>query len=259
MSDPQAVLKKEHRKRIARQKKRVLRFLLLSVALALACGVMIGVSYLFRIRGVEITGNSHCTTEELLAAAEVRVGAPLSSLDEKALSDKLTGRFVWIRETSVEKSLFGKVRIRVTECTPAYTVRADNGDFLVSEEFMALERVGGDPDASLPLLILPSGRTAVIGEVCNEWKEEPVAAARIAKALAGAGDKLQVTRVDLGTRYYYKLICEDGVTVILGNTDSLPVKLELAAAVLAENTGKNWSHAEVNVADIKKSTFRIID
>lgn len=56
MPDPQAVFKKECRKRIARQKKRVLRFLLLSVALTLACGVMIGVSYLFRIRGVEITG-----------------------------------------------------------------------------------------------------------------------------------------------------------------------------------------------------------
>ena len=259
MPDPQAVFKKECRKRIARQKKRVLRFLLLSVALTLACGVMIGVSYLFRIRGVEITGNSRCSAEELLAAAEIRIGAPLSSLDEKALSDKLTERYVWIRNASVEKSLFGKVRIRVTEYTAAYTVRAENGDYLVSEDFTVLERVGGDPDVTLPVLLLPTGRNAVIGEACNEWKEEPTAAAGITAALKNTEDFLRVTAIDLGSRYYYRLRCEDGLTVILGDTDSLSVKLELAAAVLAENAGKSWSHAEINVSDVKKATFRIAD
>ena len=93
------------------------------------------------------------------------------------------------------------------------------------------------------------------------WKRggEDRGAAGIAAALKNTEDPLRVTAIDLGSRYYYRLRCEDGLTVILGDTDSLPVKLELAAAVLAENAGKSWSHAEINVSDVKKATFRIAD
>lgn len=259
MFDPQASVKAEHKKRIAEQKKGVLRFFLLLAGGVILCVVTIGISFFFHIRSIEVFGNVRYPADELIGEAGVTVGAPLTSADPEKICEELKQTYPWIRDVTVTRDLLGHIRITVTEYSVAYTVSAANGLFHVSEDLFVLEETDREHAGDYLTLFLPEDRNAEPGSLCTEWKEESAVLLRITEALHARPELTGVTELNLSERYYYSLNTSDGVVIVLGNTDSIDTKLELAVAILSENMHRTWKHAEVNVSNIKKSTFRIID
>jgi cell division protein FtsQ len=143
---------------IREQGRRRLRILLVSVSLLCVAGLvwLVIQSPLLAVRNVDVSGARRVSTAEVRNAARVGKGAALLTLDRDAVARRVE-KLPWIDRVSVTKHLPGKVRITVTERTPAAWARAgtpspQGGIALVDASGRVLGLAAAPPDGLTELV-----------------------------------------------------------------------------------------------------------
>ena len=133
-------------------------------------------SPLFGLTGVTVTGTSRLSPEEVVAAAGVRRGQPVLSVDEAAVRARVEA-MTWVRAASVRRDYPAGLRIHVTERRPAAKVAGRDGRWwLVAADGVVLAPAGGGgAPAGLPMVreaplaapVRPGDRLPAGGAVAN--------------------------------------------------------------------------------------------
>jgi cell division protein FtsQ len=113
---------------IRNQGRRRLRILLAAVCTLCVAGFawLVVESPLLDVDHVEVVGARHVSTEGVLAAARVRRGSVLLTLDRGAVARRV-GEIPWVARAEVSKHLPGTVRIVVVERVPAAWTSVGSG------------------------------------------------------------------------------------------------------------------------------------
>ena len=200
------------------------RWQLLAAVLVLVLGLgwLVGFSSVLGVRTVAVSGEHRVSSEQIVAAARIRHGAPLARLDTAAVRARIAA-IPAVRTVTVGVSYPGTVRIRVTERV-AVGYRPDvDGVVLVDAAdvpFATLPR----PPRGLPEL-------PVTGDPVRS-----AAAATVAAALP-AGFIGAVARIAVPTAQSITLTLTDGRTVLWGGTDRSDQKAKLVP-VLVHQPGR---------------------
>ena len=116
-----------------------------------------------KLETVQVTGNHHATTQQVQAAAALDPGMRLTAVSSAAVSARVS-TLPWVAGASVTHVLPSRIRISVTERTPAALVRAGARTYLVDHSGAVLQEGGaGYPlIAGLPLTVsYPGDRLAL--------------------------------------------------------------------------------------------------
>ncbi len=190
------------------------RNLILAGILVLALFVvwLVGFSSALGVRTITVTGDHRVSTAQILTAADVRRGAPLSRLDTAAIRDRV-GAIPAVRKVTVTTSYPSTVHITVTERT-AVGYRPDSaGARLVDAADVEFATVSAAP-TGLPELQLSGDPSLSAAE------------AAVAGTLTSAF-RTVVARIAAPTTQTITLTLTDGRTVMWGGTDRSGEKAKL--------------------------------
>lgn len=155
-----------------------------AVALLVVAGYSLTQSPVLDVDRIEIGGASNTDRSALLAAAAIPADAPMVSIDESAVEQRLEA-LPWIRSASVARDWPGTVRIQVSEREPIAVVGDGSGAVVVDRDGRALGPagdlelpvVGGDPvEVGEQLSATQRWATAIVADLPAELGAEVAAA-----------------------------------------------------------------------------------
>ncbi|MFE5561364.1 cell division protein FtsQ/DivIB [Streptomyces sp. NPDC056544] len=132
----------------------------LAAAVVLAAGgtwVLYGSSWL-RVEKVAATGMDVLTSEQVLGAAAVPVGAPLVSVDTEEIEGRVRGRLPRIDSVDVVRAWPHGIGLKVTERKPVLLIKKDANFVEVDASGVRFDTVPKAP-AGVPVLELNAGRS----------------------------------------------------------------------------------------------------
>ncbi len=240
---------------------RLLRVLMLALGSAvLLVGLLLLLLPMLRVSAVEVSGNSHQKTEEILAAAGVKEGDELLALDLQGVVDRIVESCPYVEQVSVRVSFF-TVEIEVEERSRVmYTEYG--GEFLSFDGgFRVLEIGKGEGELSPFLRVkLPPIAGATAGSRLSFVGGTDVSyVAKLLSALEEAELYPSVTYADLSERFSLSFVLEGKCRVELGGVSGAGEKLVLLDRILEEKGGATAAYAVVDLTDPEKPTYRTVD
>ncbi|MFE2169879.1 cell division protein FtsQ/DivIB [Streptomyces sp. NPDC059447] len=215
----------------------------LAAALLLAGGgtwVLYGSSWL-RVEKVTAGGTEVLTSEQVVAAAAVPVGAPLVSVDTDEIADRVRGRLPRIDSVDVVRAWPHGIGLKVTERKPVLLIKKDANFVEVDASGVRFDTVPKAP-AGVPVLELNAGGSPS----ARRFDEERLLheAVLIAGALPGPVSK-QTVQVKVGSYDAVVLELTGGRSVTWGSGEQSEAKGRALTALL--KAAPKAGHFDVSV------------
>jgi cell division protein FtsQ len=191
----------------------------LLVVLAVTGIWLVFISSVLTVQHVDVQGESYLTQQQILAAAEVPLGAHLAELDTQAIQARV-GALAPVRHVDVSREWPDGVLIKVTERTPVAVVEID-GSYHAMDSQGVLFRDYPHPPAGMPRVQSTANTdSAALAEAARVIASLP-------HSLSTEVDHVQVQNVDR-----IALVLHGGRTVIWGNASQSALKAEVLARLL---------------------------
>lgn len=194
-------------------------WLVVAAVVGLALGLMLYFTPVMSARSVAVTGIGAVSREEVIEAAQVRLGTPLLQIDTGAVADRVAG-IRRVASARVQREYPSTLRVTVVERVPVVVKDFPDGPHLFDRD--GVDFATAPPPPGLPYIDVdnpgpadPATRAAL--EVMTSLRPEVAA---------------QVSRVAAPTLASVTLTLTDGRTVVWGTTDRTPEKAEKLAALL---------------------------
>lgn len=209
--------------RAKESRRRRLLWIALAVALVLLSGYLATQSEALDVDRLEVSGAVRTSSDDVIAAAGIRTGAPLVGLDLAASRERIA-RLPWVKDVYSTRSWDGMVGFRITERAPLAAVATPSGWALVEENGRVLAVEPQLSGSAVPIVGLNIAQAAP-----GNWLEPSqhgavVVAAELYEPVRGAVRSIQV-----GSQGYVLDLHNTG-RVLLGDAG------EMAAKVLAVHT-----------------------
>lgn len=134
MNEQELARRRAQRKRAMRNRRRLFFAV---VILVLLLG-LVGVGRLLRVREVTVQGVHILSAEQVQEAAAIRPGESLYGFSKNHAQKRLKG-LPYVKEAKVRRTLFGNVRIDITERTPVGQIFDAGGYVLVDDTLTLLQ------------------------------------------------------------------------------------------------------------------------
>ena len=203
----------------------------LLLVLVIAAVVAVSLSLFFRVRTVEVQGNSIYGADAVIEASGIREGDNLLTLNKSAVAGRLTALLPYVQSVRIARILPDCVVIEVTESDAAFAVRSDSGEtWLINFSGKVLEQAGeGDYPAITGLTL----RDPQPGQPAQSDDTEQLAALNaILAAMDGTGLGEKITAIDVTRTFDLTLQYSDLYEIKLGGTDQMDYKMQYLLAVL---------------------------
>ncbi len=210
----------------------------LLIMVAVVAAVVLGVAIFFRVRTVEVQGNSIYSWEQIANASGVAPGDNLFTLNRDAVAGSIKAQLPYVENVSVGRILPDTVVIQVEESQIAGLVEADvGGTWYINTAGRVL---GSSLDDFAGQVVEMTGFTLVNPQtgadaVATEGQEEAMAAAlEIVEAMEGTGLMEKITTINVEKTYDIELLSGEQYQILLGGTDQLSYKIQYLQAILED-------------------------
>lgn len=214
-----------------RQKYRYVPFAIAMMAVVLTFGI----SVFLKVKTIEICGEEKYTKEEILAAAEAKIGDSLMVLDKASVAAKIKEELPYIDIVKVKKQWPTTLIITVSESIPAAAVEKESGGYYkIDKNGRILEEVEDIQDGQLIKL---KGLTAVDSDIGSKFKVQKDSqlsaeyALNVLKTLAELKQESFAKWISVADAGNIKFAYKDNFVVELGSGEDIEDKLEIAIRI----------------------------
>ena len=116
----------------------------------------------FDISNITIDGNINLNRDDILSAANIKIGQNIFSVNTGEIYKRLKGH-PWIKDTAVKKEMPDRLKIKINEREPAVILKS-NELYLIDDEGMVLAKLNGESDMSFPVIVKPMDLEYKIGD-----------------------------------------------------------------------------------------------
>jgi cell division protein FtsQ len=227
-------------KPVARGVVRGLKMLLATVLLVIV-GVGLALVLYFTpamsARNIVVTGTGAVTREEVLEAAQVRVGTPLLQINTDQVADRVAA-VRRVASARVQRQYPSALRITIVERVPVVVKEFADGPHLFDRD--GVDFATGPPPPALPYI-----------DVENPGPTDPMTKAALQVLLALRPEVAgQVGRIAAPSVSSITLTLVDGRVVIWGSTDRAEEKAEKLAALLTQ-PGRTYDVSSPDLPTVK--------
>ena len=236
---------KQNRKARHRTRKRISaetwkRLLIMG---GIVVAVVLSMVIFFRVRSIEVVGNSYYTPEEIVAAAGVAEGDNLLTVSRGSVAGNVMAQLPYVKSVRVTRKLPDSLVVTVTEFEATYAVADTAGDwYLITSNGKATEKIE-EREAKAHIIVQDlTIETPVVGELVTVHGQEGEelsaqgrfdALTKLLSELENADLVKEISAVSVPSSYHLTVYYGDRFEVDLGNTDSLDYKLEYLKTVVA--------------------------
>ena len=242
------------------------RLMLLCAIVAIGLSVSVPLLSQLRVSSIEIDGQSYYSAETLTEALHITVGEELLAIPLEDTEQALLTAHPYLKTARLERTLSGRIRLEVTERTPAWALYlSEDRVALVDDSMWVLEITTPDRATDLCLvkwqLFTASDTQAGSLEVGRAYAGNPAAITKL-NALAEAVDGLRLsegpTLVDMTDPYAIRLQLSDGSTIALHEANKPHEQLRAALGALQAYRAQHQNQTPmlVDVDDFSRVTLR---
>lgn len=246
------------------RKLRKLREILLSAVLMLGVFVVLCIvtyQLLFVIRNLDASGSSRYTSEEILAASGVDMGAHLYSFSSRMVQETIMLQCPYIAAVDVHRTPPGSIMFDVEEEDPVYYAAFYGEIWEISRSLRVLDPIS-EADAKEQGLIklkLPECKEAISGKRITFSKiRSDDYMGTVLDTLQNSDLAERIGMIDLRSPYNISMVCDGKYKLLFGDANGIDTKLRLAIAVLEDELFQSDNKASVDLTDLS-ATSVIID
>lgn len=210
----------------------------------IVAAVVLSMIIFFRVRSIEVIGNSYYTPEEIIAAAGVAEGDNLLTVSRGSVAGNVMAQLPYIHTVRVTRKLPDSLVLTVTEFDATYAVRDTAGDrYLITANGKVTEQVDErEASSHIPIEDLTI-ETPAIGSIVQVHAAEGEelgaqgqldALTKLLTEIENAELVKQITSVSVPSSFRISVCYGDRFEVNLGNTDRLDYKLEYLKTIVAK-------------------------
>lgn len=206
----------------------------LLVTLVVVAVVLLSIAIFFRVRTVEVRGNSIYSADAVIEASGLHEGDNLLAINKSAVAGQLKARLPYVEQVRVSRILPDRVVLEIRENDAAFTVRTDGGEtWLMSFSGAMLEKVTGAAAREHPAVTGFTVTSPVAGQPAASAETENLAAAlTVLSAMEGTGLADRITALDVTRTFDLTMTYSDQYQVKLGSSDQMEYKIQYLLAVL---------------------------
>lgn len=225
--------KKVHKGRSRRKGGRLISGILLIL--------MVGVAFtstafiFFKIRQIEVYGQSRYTEKEILASAAIEVGDNLIFFNKTERIRGLFSNLPYLRTVKMIRELPGNLRIEVEEYEAVAYVQSGADVWILSEDGKLLERLSGVPGGQMIEIRGAAPQSPQLGSLVQFSSEDTIvfdAMTGLLQAVLQAGITEEISAVDITRFYNIEFYYMDRFRVKLGMPEGLEHKLKALRGVV---------------------------
>ena len=206
--------------------------LAVTVLLALVVGIVLSLTVFFKIKSIDVYGESIYSSKEIIKAGNIKLESNLIRLSSSAVSKRIENALPYIEKVKVKKSLPTTALLEVTAAVVAgYT--EENGNFyVISTEGKILEIKKDKPENAAVIL----GVKASDKKVCQYVADDKNSIGYVNKIYKAFGDVMSrnITEVNVTDRVALSFVYNDRITVHLGSENDLNEKLKFVIKILSD-------------------------
>lgn len=233
--------------------------LILCAAIVLT-GFLLLVLPMFRVKTIEVVGNSYYTAEEIIEPSKIKAGDEILVLDLDSASQQILDTCAYVSTVKVVRYPF-KVKIVIKERENVTVTEHDGKYYTLSDHLLVLEESdSAEAFKGFPTVILPEIERLSVGEYVS-FQKDSVDLSYLYELIDSLkeGDRYaDVARIDCSQKFNVSYVVGEKFRIELGAIDDIEAKLELAELIIARKGTEAEACAVVNVSNLKKPTFRTV-
>ena len=220
------------RKRRRRRSSVAKMALVVTVLLVAAVGTVLSLTVFFKIKSIDVYGESRYSSKDIIKVANVKLESNLVRLDGEHIAEKIEKELPYIEDVKIKKKLPTTLEFNVTAAKIAGYIQAEDGYYIISREGKILEKSSDKPEK--------------IAEIGGITLEKPTISAHIEQnnikyvkkiyEAFGEGMSSKITALSVGDRINLSFVYDNRVTVKLGSEADLSKKLKFVVLTLADSS-----------------------
>ena len=249
-------------KRISSRKRKIIlrkwiSILWIFLVIILFVSAIWGINYFynsdyFKIKKIEIKGNSFYKKEEIISKVKDLTGVNIFEIDKKKYEDDLAGSFARLKKAEILKVFPDSLVINLTERVPLLIVLYKNDYFLIDNEGVILEKITDDLKNYKNYLVVKDAvdhAPEVGGKIA---KKNVLSSAEIYKYLIeDIKEKIKfagISNDSLGDIFFETV---DGKIIIYGNGSEITKKNAILEQIFKDlqNENVNYSIIDLRITD----------
>lgn len=230
-----------------RRRKSIIIFLILLILIILGWGVWQGSkAEIFNIKKINISGNNHLSTEEILYLSGLKKGANIFRISSNAVLERLSIEpYINIKEAKVIKKYPDCLEIVIKEREPFAQIKAENKYYLINDEGYILEEIT-KRDLKYPLIENIETKGYIVGEkIRSEALKNCIEVLKkLDKEILNEIESVSAADIENFTLYTKK-----SVKILYGRAEEIETKNYLIKFLIseAESKGKKLIYIDVRV------------
>ena len=229
----------------------------LLMMLAVAAAVIFSVAIFFKVRTVEVQGNSVYDSQTVMDASGISAGDNLLAVNKAAVAGKLKAALPYVEQVRIARVLPDTIVLEVRESDAVFSVKADGGqNWLMSFSGRLLEQVTEETAQQHPSIVGFTVTGPEVGKQAMAENADALAAATsVLKQLQGTGIVEKVSKLDVSKPYDLILWYTDQYEIRLGGTDKMDYKVKYLLAVLEQLTDYQTGTIDLTFEQEKVARF----
>jgi hypothetical protein len=215
-------------------------YYLTAIAAALIILGVLSLTVFFRIKTLDVSGNSVYTVNEIAEACGVAAGKPLLLLDRAGIKQKLLDNFIYIEDVKVGAQFPATVTVSVTPSVAAASIETDEGFVLITKTGKILETIS-EPRAGTVVINGAGDFTLTPGEelTLEDQSRRLLILSLAEKGFGVLSDKL--TSVDITDEANITFLYDNRLQINVGAYSDMDYKIKFLQYVIRDSIGPNTS------------------
>ena len=220
------------RKRRRRRSSVARMALVVTVLLVAAVGVVLSLTVFFKIKSIDVYGESAYSSKEIIKVANVKLESNLVRLDGEHIAEKIEKELPYIEDVKIKKRLPTTLEFNVTAAKIAGYIQADKSYYIVSRDGKILEKCADKPQKMAQI----DGITLEKPEISGHVEQNNINYVKKIYEAFGEGMSSKITSLSVGDRINLSFVYDNRITVKLGSEADLSKKLKFVVLTLADSS-----------------------
>ena len=220
------------RKRRRRRSSVAKMALVVTVLLVVAVGPVLSLTVFFKIKSIDVYGESKYSSKEIIKVANVKLESNLVRLDSEHIAEKIEKELPYIEDVKIKKRLPTTLEFNVTAAKEAGYVEAGGSYYIVSREGKILEKCADKPQKMAQIDGIKLEKPAISEHI----EQNNINYVKKIYEAFGEGMSSKITLLSVGDRINLSFVYDNRITVKLGSEADLAKKLKFVVLTLADNS-----------------------
>ena len=228
--------------------------LVVTVLLVAATATVLSFTVFFKIKSIDVYGDSKYSSKEIIKAAEVKLESNLIRLDREEVSSRIEKKLPYIESVSIKKKLPTTLELKITAAKIAGYIEKDGAFYIVSSEGKLLEKKNKLPENIAKISGIELKNQSISSYISD--KNSSIQYVKIIYDQMPEAVGKNITELFVGDRINLSFVYEDRITVRLGSETELAEKLKFVVMILTDP--EKISHDDMGVIyaeNAKKISF----